>query len=82
MGGPTASWRRPVGRRTAFERMGLARPEVRVLGEEPRDGNAFEVESTITPPPISGSVESEMIDEITRLITFFQTSGPEPSTQP
>ena len=67
---------------SAFEASGLPRPEVRVLGEEPSHGNAFEVESTITPPPISGSVESEMIDEITRLITFFQTSGPEPSTQP
>lgn len=67
---------------TAFERMGLARPEVRVLGEEPRDGNAFEVKSSITSPPLGGSVEAEMLHEITRLITFFQTPGPEPSTQP
>jgi len=67
---------------TAFESSGLPRPDVRVLGEEPAHGNAFEVESSVTPPPYGGSVEIEMIREITRLIAFFQTSGPEPSIQP
>lgn len=64
----------------AFERAGLSRPEVRVLGEEPREGNVFEVKSSITAPPIEGSVEAEMLHEITRLISFFQTTGPEPPT--
>lgn len=64
----------------AFESAGLPRPEVRVLGEEPSVGNAFEVKSSITPPPINGSVEAEMRQEITRLISFFQTTGHEPST--
>ena len=66
---------------SAFEASGLPRPEVRVLGEEPAHGNAFEVESSVTSPPKGGSVESEMLDEIIQLITFFQKSGPEPSTQ-
>jgi UDP-glucose 4-epimerase len=66
---------------SAFESSGLPRPEVKVLGEEPCQGNSFEVLSTVTGPPTGGSIESEMIDEITRLISFFQTSGPEPSPQ-
>jgi UDP-glucose 4-epimerase len=66
----------------AFESLGLPRPGVRVLGDTPRDGNVFEVKSSVTPPPFGGSVEAEMLHEITRLISFFQTPGPEPSTQP
>lgn len=64
----------------AFERSGLPCPEVRVLGEEPREGNVFEVKSSITPPPIEGSVEAEMLHEINRLISFFQTMAPAPLT--
>lgn len=64
----------------AFESAGLPRPEVRVLGEEPRVGNVFEVKSSITPPPLDGSVEAEMRQEIARLISFFQSTGPKPST--
>jgi UDP-glucose 4-epimerase len=67
---------------SAFELSGLPRPEVRVLGEEPSQGNSFEVQSSVTPHPNGGSVEFEMISEVTRLISFFQRSGPEPSTHP
>lgn len=58
----------------AFAEVGLTKPTLKILSEEPACGNEFRAVSSITPPPLQGSVEHEMRGEIVKMIEYYRNT--------